>query len=53
MNTNQDDTKYSKNSLELLELNLEPNTPIISDVFKESVNAVLSLFRRRYTQSND
>ncbi|MEH2423737.1 MAG: hypothetical protein V7K48_23370 [Nostoc sp.] len=62
MNINQDDTKYSKNSLELLESNLDniialshnlPNTPIIPNVFKESVNAVLSLFRRRYTQSND
>jgi hypothetical protein len=62
MNTNQDDTTYSKKSLELPEPNLDnitalshnlPNTPIIPDFLKESVNAVLSLFRRRHTQSND
>lgn len=62
MNTNQDDTTYSKNSLQLPEPNLDnitalshnlPNTPIIPDILKNSVNAVLSLFRRRHTQSND
>ncbi|MCC5666409.1 hypothetical protein LC653_21440 [Nostoc sp. CHAB 5784] len=62
MNTNQDDTTSSKKSLELPEPNLDnitalshnlPNTPIIPDVLKEFVNAVLSLFRRRHTQSND
>ncbi|MEA5625601.1 hypothetical protein [Nostoc sp. UHCC 0251] len=62
MNTNQDDITSSKKSLQLpepdranitaLSHNL-PNTPIIPDVLKEFVNAVLSLFRRRHTQSND
>ncbi|MCC5599281.1 hypothetical protein [Nostoc favosum] len=62
MNTNQDDITSSKKSLQLpepdranitaLSHNL-PNTPIIPDVLKEFVNAVLSLFSRRHTQSND
>lgn len=62
MNTNQDEKTSSKNRLQLpepdpanitaLSHNL-PNTPIIPDVLKESVNAVLSLFRRRNAQSND
>ncbi|MBW4455592.1 MAG: hypothetical protein KME55_24385 [Nostoc indistinguendum CM1-VF10] len=62
MNTNQDDITSFKKSLQLpepdranitaLSHNL-PNTPIIPDVLKEFVNAVLSLFRRRHTQSND
>ncbi|MHC5676318.1 hypothetical protein [Nostoc sp.] len=62
MNTNQDDTTSSKNRLQLpepdwanitaLSHNL-PNTPIIPDVLKNSVNAVLSLFRTRHTQSSD
>ncbi|MBG1265187.1 hypothetical protein [Nostoc sp. WHI] len=62
MNTNQDDTKSSKNSLQLpepdranitaLSHNL-PSTPIIPDFLKESVNAVLSLFKRRHTQSSN
>ncbi|ODG98239.1 hypothetical protein A4S05_09960 [Nostoc sp. KVJ20] len=62
MNTNQDDTTSSKNGLQLpepdpanitaLSHNL-PNTPIIPDVIKESVNAVLSLFRKRHTKSSD
>lgn len=62
MNTNQDDTASSKNSLQLpepdpanitaLSHNL-PNTPIIPDVIKESVNTVLGLFRRRNTKSSD
>ncbi|MHC5938850.1 hypothetical protein [Nostoc sp.] len=62
MNTNQNDTTYSKKSLELPEPNLDnitalshnlPNTPIIPDILKKSVNAVLSLFRRRHTQPSD
>ncbi len=62
MNTNQDNTTSSKKSLELPEPNLDnitalshnlPNTPIIPHVLKEFVNAVLSLFRRRHTQSNE
>ncbi|MGJ5632163.1 hypothetical protein [Nostoc sp. CALU 1950] len=62
MNTNQDNTTSSKNSVQLPEPNLDnitalshnlPNTPIIPNVIKESVNAVLSLFRRRHTQSSD
>ncbi|MCC5630699.1 hypothetical protein LC613_22940 [Nostoc sphaeroides CHAB 2801] len=62
MNTNQDDITSSKKSLQLpepdranitaLSHNL-PNTPIIPDLLKEFVNAVLSLFSRRHTQSND
>lgn len=62
MNTNQDNTTSSKNSVQLPEPNLDnitalshnlPNTPIIPDVIKESVNAVLSLFRKRHTKSSD
>ncbi|MFW9260639.1 hypothetical protein [Nostoc sp. CALU 546] len=62
MNTNQDDTTSSKKSVQLPEPNIDnitalshnlPNTPIIPDVIKESVNAVLSLFRRRHTKSSD
>ncbi|WP_373530667.1 hypothetical protein [Nostoc sp.] len=62
MNINQDNTTSSKNSLQLPEPNLDnitalshnlPNTPIIPDVLKESVNAVLSLFKRRRTQSSN
>ncbi|MEH2416161.1 hypothetical protein [Nostoc sp.] len=62
MNTNQDDTTYSKESLELPKPNLDnitalshnlPNTPIIPDILKDFVNAVLSFFRRRHTQSSD
>ncbi|MEH2364847.1 hypothetical protein [Nostoc sp.] len=62
MNTNQNDTTYSKKSLELPEPNLDnitalshnlPNTPIIPDILKKSVNVVLNLFRRRHTQSSD
>ncbi|MEH1927783.1 hypothetical protein [Nostoc sp.] len=62
MNTNQEDTTSSKKRLQLpepdranitaLSHNL-PNTPIIPDILKNSVNAVLSLFRRRHTQSSD
>ncbi len=62
MNTNQDNTTSSKKSLQLLEPNLDnitalshnlPNTPIIPDFLKDSVNAVLSLFKRRRTQSSN
>ncbi|MEH1825276.1 MAG: hypothetical protein V7L22_07885 [Nostoc sp.] len=62
MNTNPEDTTYSKKSLELPEPNLDnitalshnlPNTPIIPNVLKKSVNVVLSFFRRKHTQSSD
>jgi|GEM_PF-3245576 len=62
MNTNQDNTTSSKKSLQLPEPNLDnitalshnlPNTPIIPDFLKDSVNAVLSLFKRRRTQSSN
>lgn len=62
MNTNQDKKTSSKNNLQLpepdpanitaLSHNL-PNTLIIPDVLKESVNEVLSLFKRRRTQSSN
>jgi hypothetical protein len=62
MNTNQNDTTSAKNSLHLpepdpanitaLSHNL-PNTPIIPDFVKESVNSVLRLFTRKHTQSHD
>ncbi|MEH2022262.1 hypothetical protein [Nostoc sp.] len=55
MNTNQDDTTSSINSLQLSELdpasitalsdNLA-NTPIIPEFLKESVNVVLSFLRK-------
>ncbi|MBN3927806.1 hypothetical protein [Nostoc sp. NMS4] len=62
MNTNQNDTTSAKKSLHLPEpdpVNITalshnlPNTPIIPNFVKESVNAVLSLFTRKHTQSND
>ncbi|MEH2316553.1 MAG: hypothetical protein V7K24_05295 [Nostoc sp.] len=62
MNTNQNDTKYSKKGLKLPEPYLDnitalshnlPSTPIIPDILKNFVNAVLSLFRRRHTQSSN
>ncbi|MEH2061868.1 MAG: hypothetical protein V7K50_06260 [Nostoc sp.] len=62
MNTNQDDTTSSKESLQLPEPDMAnitalshnlPNTPIIPDFLKDSVNAVLSLFKRRHTQSSN
>jgi hypothetical protein len=62
MNTNQDDRTYSKKNLVLPEPNLDnitalshnlPNTPIIPDFLKVSVNAVLTFFSRKHTHSND
>jgi hypothetical protein len=62
MNTKQNDTTSAKNSLQLpepdsanitaLSHNL-PNTPIIPDFLKVSVNAVLTFFSRKHTHSND
>ncbi|MEH2060463.1 MAG: hypothetical protein V7K97_30920 [Nostoc sp.] len=62
MNTNQNETTSSKESLQLPEPDMAnitalshnlPNTPIIPDFLKNSVNAVLSLLRRRHTQSSN
>ncbi|BAY77317.1 hypothetical protein NIES25_37790 [Nostoc linckia NIES-25] len=59
---NKDDTKSSQKSLQVPEPNLKnitalshnlPSTLIIPHALKQSVNAVLSFFRRRHTQSND